>query len=283
MVAGRQRRTHGARVPTTEAGPPLVPEAVQPSVDAGLVVGYELAGRDDPGQQPIRYILHRHGLAVSERHRCWTATCAVVQCPCPGLQAITVPSFEWTAPRVPWAILERAIRLFRHVMATRRTEALAWVLYDETASQYRLVVPPQTATAASVCTDAIPDEGMVLAAELHSHPGEMDHHSSVDNDDEAGRLVLSGVVSHLSGMPRLALRAVTTQGHVPVPVTAICDVPPIAVQVPLLACQGYERLVAEAVYGDPVSHDPDILADAQRVQPPRKEAPWPPLFMSRLT
>lgn len=271
----RNRAGREAIVSTAPSRSALVPSCQQQSDADGLavththIVGYEIAGRDSPGQQPTRYVLHREGVAVVDRHRLWTVTSPVAKCFCPGLPEIEVPSFEWTAPRIPWPVLRRAITFFRHVYALYQCEALAWVVYDDQAGSYRLVVPPQTASAASVSTDAIPDEGAVLAAELHSHPGQMDHHSSTDDADECGRLVLSGVVSHLQSWPRLTLRACSPHGEpVSVPVGAVCDVPTVSVDLPVLSSGGTRQEAADAVYGDPLRVPPDLSEEIAKIRRP---------------
>lgn len=232
----------------------------------GLVVGHEVAGRDAPGQQPTRFILHGHGVAVQDSHRFWRATVEVARFRCPGLPELEVPAFTWTGRLVPWALVRQAIRFFRHVDATCRTEALVWLVHQD--GDYRLVVPQQTVSAASVRTDEVPPEGSVLVAELHSHPGSMDEHSGVDDRDEDGRLVLSGVVSHLRTTPRVALRAVTPYGVVPVSVGDICEVPTVTVTVPVL-CGRTGLVVGERLYGEAISQDPWILDEAKKLKPLR--------------
>ena len=166
---------------------------------AAVPVGYlvnqpsGLAGSQGVGYD---YVLGAGGLYVQSESANLTARMLVAPAQVRGLAPVT-EKMELAHGPIPVHLFELGLRWFRQAPDTERFFAVGW---DQGA--YRLVVPPQAGTRASLTYR--PPSGVV--AEFHSHGKHRAFFSATDDGDEQGFRIY-GVVGRLGApLPELALR-----------------------------------------------------------------------------
>lgn len=88
-------------------------------------------------------------------------------------------------PKIPPRTFGRIMTFFRKIYDMYHSECNAILYYNETKKKFRIIIPPQEVTGASVKYIRIPSmEGYVRLSTIHSHPGFSASHSSVDVGDE---------------------------------------------------------------------------------------------------
>lgn len=93
--------------------------------------------------------------------------------------------FELTAPKIPWAIVEKSIELFRK---NPTYEFAVQIFYDVEEKTYSIYVPEQECGRAQVVfhRNFEMEEKKVLVMDIHSHASFHAFFSSTDNEDEKG-------------------------------------------------------------------------------------------------
>ena len=88
-------------------------------------------------------------------------------------------------PKIPLRTFGRIMTFFRKIYEIHHSECNAILYYNETNKKFRIVIPPQEVSGASVKYIRIPSmEGYVRLSTIHSHPGFSASHSSIDVGDE---------------------------------------------------------------------------------------------------
>ena len=148
------------------------------------------------------YVLGSGGVYVQSQSPHLTARVPVAPGEVRGLAPVT-EKVELTHSPIPAQVFEAGLRWFQDDPETERLFAVRW---DGRA--YRLVVPAQAGTAASLAYR--PPAGVV--AEFHSHGSSRAFFSATDDRDEQGFRIY-GVVGRLdTPLPELRLR-VGVYGH----------------------------------------------------------------------
>ena len=148
------------------------------------------------------YVLGSGGVYVQSQGAHLTARVAVAPGTVRGLAPVTEKVVLSHGP-IPAALFEVGLRWFQDAPDTERLFAVRW---DGRA--YRLVVPPQAGTAASLVY--LPPAGVV--AEFHSHGSARAFFSPTDDRDEQGFRIY-GVAGRLdTPLPEVRLR-VGVYGH----------------------------------------------------------------------
>ena len=142
------------------------------------------------------YVLGAGGLYVQSESAHLTARIPVAPAEVRGLAPVS-EKLELTHGPIPAHVFELGLRWFQAAPDTERFFAVGWG-----GSAYRLVVPPQEGTGASLTY--IPPAGVV--AEFHSHGRHGAFFSATDDGDEQGFRIY-GVVGRLDALqPELTLR-----------------------------------------------------------------------------
>ena len=148
------------------------------------------------------YVLGAGGLYVQSRSAHLTARVLIAPCAVRGLAPVAA-KVQFPHGRIPAALFAVGLRWFQDAPDTERFFAVRW-----DGRRYRLVVPPQAGTAASLIYR--PPAGVV--AEFHSHGSLPAFFSATDDRDEQGFRIY-GVAGRLdSTRPELRLR-VGVYGH----------------------------------------------------------------------
>lgn len=113
--------------------------------------------------------------------------------------------FSLRLPKIPCAIYNSIVSLFKTVATLFNKECLARIYWDIEKNQYDLRIPYQEANIASVVNTRQEDDYYLLThipvVEVHSHGRAYDaFFSSIDDDDEKQRYGLFGVFSFKSGI-----------------------------------------------------------------------------------
>jgi len=88
-------------------------------------------------------------------------------------------------PKIPLRTFGRIITFFRKIYDMYHSECNAILYYNETKKKFRIIIPPQEVSGASVKYIRIPSmEGYVRLSTIHSHPSFSASHSSIDVGDE---------------------------------------------------------------------------------------------------
>lgn len=136
------------------------------------------AGEQIPENGPA-YIIGREGFFMRKTTKLYDSVVKVE----------AIPDFElveeyvkWTAPKLPYALIEEALEFFRAVYDLHESEAVAMLTLVD--NQWGNVVPEQKVSAANLDYKVTKIEG--LAGTIHSH-GDMDaFFSKTDDKDVAG-------------------------------------------------------------------------------------------------
>ena len=176
---------------TADAGPSPVGYLVS---HASGLAGVQGIGYD--------YVLGSDGVYVQSQSAHLTARVLVAPCAVRGLAPVA-EKVALSHGRIPAQLFEVGLRWFQDAPDTERFFAVRWG-----GSAYRLVVPPQAGTAASLIYQ--PPAGVV--AEFHSHGSSRAFFSPIDSRDEQGFRIY-GVAGRLDApRPELSLR-VGVYGH----------------------------------------------------------------------
>ena len=142
------------------------------------------------------YVLGAGGLYVQSESAHLTARIAVAPAQVRGLAPVS-EKLALTHGSIPSHVFELGLRWFQAMPDTERFFAVGW-----DGGAYRLVVPPQAGTGASLTYR--PPSGVV--AEFHSHGRHRAFFSATDDRDEQGFRIY-GVVGRLDALqPELTLR-----------------------------------------------------------------------------
>ena len=100
----------------------------------------------------------------------------------------SIGRFHWKLPQIPSTMYEAIKMFFRNVNKYYETEALVWLVWDDTAKKYAVVVPEQSVSKVSVQTEAelLSVHRVVKVADIHSHNEKDAFFSSIDDADEKG-------------------------------------------------------------------------------------------------
>ena len=148
------------------------------------------------------YVLGSGGVYVQSQGAHLTARVLVAPGMVRGLAPVA-EKLQLTHGPIPASLFELGLRWFQDAPDTERFFAVRW-----DGREYRLVVPPQVGTSASLTYR--PPAGVV--AEFHSHGGSRAFFSATDDRDEQGFRIY-GVVGRLDDpRPELRLR-VGVYGH----------------------------------------------------------------------
>ena len=135
--------------------------------------------------------------------------------------------FRPALPPIPQSLLQQVIGFFRCFMGEdRRLEALAHIYWDKEKQEYRVVVPPQWVTEASVDTvltedDILDEERYLHYADIHSHNTMAAKFSLTDNMDEKPTRVylVVGRLDHY--FPEVEARISCNGRFVPIPMERV--------------------------------------------------------------
>ena len=130
----------------------------------------------------VYYLLTRDGLFLVKRTPVFTSCTAVRGLPwLAGAQE----EVRWRGPRVPAALLARAVGFFREVYRRHQAEAVALLLSRSEGPTFELEVPEQVVTGGHARYRIGPcPPGVVRVGTLHSHAGAEAFHSDMDDWDE---------------------------------------------------------------------------------------------------
>ena len=119
--------------------------------------------------------------------------------------------YEYYLPKVPMKMIMAIKEFFRMVAERQNTEALVWLLYDESARQYKVIVPQQITTVSSVHTEDFlyqtPDYYKV--ADIHSHGAAYKAFFSMQDDFDEKSNLIYGVMGDMCGEEQMLFRAGT--------------------------------------------------------------------------
>mgnify|MGYP001370447744 CR=1 FL=1 len=88
-------------------------------------------------------------------------------------------------PKIPLRTFGRIMTFFRKIYDIYHSECNAILYYNEVQKKFRIIIPPQEVSRASVKYIRIPSmEGYVRLSTIHSHPGFSASHSGIDIGDE---------------------------------------------------------------------------------------------------
>jgi PRTRC genetic system protein A len=172
----------------------------------------DAADRSDtpPRSTMFDYLFGANGVFIKASRMFLSACVPVGWCDIRGL-AVIEPSVALDAPRVPAALIARALNRSREVCvrAGKPREILFYLIYEdtsETTGEWRLVEPEQIATGGSVHpTDDAGDEYRRAIIELHSHNEMQAFFSSQDDRDEQGFRIYA-VIGNIFTKPALRVR-----------------------------------------------------------------------------
>ncbi len=162
------------------------------------------------------YVLGAGGLYVQSESASLTARIAVAPANVRGLAPVS-EKLELAHGTIPASIFELGLSWFRQAPDTERFFAVGW-----DGNSYRLVVPPQAGTGASLTYR--PPSGVI--AEFHSHGRHRAFFSATDDRDEQGFRIY-GVVGRLdTAQPELTLRLGIYGHFAPLDWQQVFDSPP---------------------------------------------------------
>ena len=162
------------------------------------------------------YVLGSGGLYVQSESAHLTARLLAAPAQVRGLASVS-EKLALTHGPIPSHIFELGLRWFQAAPDTERFFAVGW-----DGDAYRLVVPPQAGTGASLTYR--PPSGVV--AEFHSHGRHRAFFSATDDRDEQGFRVY-GVVGRLdAAQPELTLRLGIYGHFAPLDWSQVFDGPP---------------------------------------------------------
>jgi hypothetical protein len=135
-----------------------------------------------PPPDTIYYLLTRDGLFLVKRTPFFEAVVPAGGIPWLEPQGADV---RLSAPRLPAALLLRALAFFRAVYALYESEAVVLLTWREAAGAYELVVPHQT-VGGGHCDYEVREfpAGLTRLGTIHSHAGLEAFHSLRDLEDE---------------------------------------------------------------------------------------------------
>ena len=92
-------------------------------------------------------------------------------------------------PRIPFSLICQVIGFFRHFMGEQELEAMVQIYWDKEQHEYRIAVPKQLVSKASVVAqidaqDALDEDRYVCFADIHSHNSMPAKFSATDDRDE---------------------------------------------------------------------------------------------------
>ena len=205
--------------------PPKDDAATTPN-PAAAPVGYLVnhpAGLSGSQGVGYDYVLGAGGIYVQSESANLTARIAVAPTQVRGLAPVSEKLTLAHGP-IPSHIFELGLRWFRAAPDTERFFAVGW-----DGDAYRLVVPPQAGTGASLTYR--PPPGVV--AEFHSHGRHRAFFSVTDDMDEQGFRIY-GVVGRLDAPePELALRLGIYGHFAPLEWSQMFDGPPPGLRLPV--------------------------------------------------
>jgi len=161
-----------------------------------------------PLDAPAYYVLAANGLHLVRRTALFEAS-VPVEGGVPGL-SLHQPFLRLMLPRLPVALLERAVGFFREIWERWEGEGIVLLFYSESLGRFRLIAPPQRLTGRyergrfradlrldyEACEKPGPE--WLRIGSFHSHGHASPRHSSVDEHDElyeAGLHVTVGYVN----------------------------------------------------------------------------------------
>lgn len=134
--------------------------------------------------------------------------------------------FYMRLPKIPLSLLFQSITFFQSIWLLYATEALVMIRYNKITGKYRIEVPEQTATSASVESNLVADNldsESVHVLDIHSHHTMAAKFSEVDNRDEQPT-GLYAVVGRLNDpVPDISLRASCGGTFFPVSLSEVFD------------------------------------------------------------
>lgn len=151
---------------------------------------------------PVYYLLTRDGLFLVKRTPVF-ASCTRVR----GLPWLAGAGEEvrWRGPRVPAALLARAVGFFREVYRRHQAEAVALLVSRADGPTFDLEVPEQVVAGGHARYRIGPcPPGAIRVGTLHSHAGAEAFHSDLDDLDERHADGLHVTVGTLDRRPTYA-------------------------------------------------------------------------------
>lgn len=100
------------------------------------------------------------------------------------------PELELKLPKIPAELVKDVIRFFAWIYRKQRTEVAALIWYNESLKKYRISIPKQEVSFASIKYDIQNEfkegaaDGYCLVGTFHSHSSMSAFHSGVDKRDE---------------------------------------------------------------------------------------------------
>lgn len=147
------------------------------------------------------------------------------------------PGFHSSLPRIPYALMEQAIGLFRTMMnkgkGRRSAEALVHIYWDKQEQRYFIHVPKQAVSCVSV--DALLDNEELLDSDRYIHYADLHSHNRMpaifsrtdDRDERATRVYM--VVGRLDRyFPELTVRICNGGHFLKIAPEQVLEMPPVA-------------------------------------------------------
>ena len=154
-------------------------------------------GGFEPPADPIHYLVTADGLFQVKENLVFRS-CVRVR----GIRGLQgqAEEVQWKLPRVPGAVLQRVVGLFREVYRRHKSEAIVLLFYDPASGEYGLGVPEQYVAGGHL--RYVPGEtppGQIRVGTIHSHAEADAFHSPVDDGDEEHDDGLHVTVGNLDG------------------------------------------------------------------------------------
>ena len=144
------------------------------------------------------------------------------------------PGFLPALPRIPYALVEQALSLFRALMEDQRSlEALVHIYWDKQEQRYFIHVPRQTVSCSSV--DACVDDEKLQDSDRYIHYADLHSHNWMpavfsgtdDRDERANRVYL--VAGRLDRyFPEISARVCNGGRFLPIEPVLVLERPPMA-------------------------------------------------------
>jgi PRTRC genetic system protein A len=140
----------------------------------------------------------------------------------PGLVCL-LPHAEWSAPKIPGALLQACLEHAQHAAMTsitilRPIEQQYFIVWHN--NQYRWYIPPQDASMAHIRYQF--PYGTMVIADIHSHHEMNAYFSATDNHDDTG-LSISCVLGKIYTQPEITCRLNVYGDHQHVPASLLFD------------------------------------------------------------
>lgn len=147
------------------------------------------------------------------------------------------PGFQSSLPRIPYALMEQALGLFRTMLhkgkGRRPTEALVHIYWDKQEQRYFIHVPKQAVSCVSV--DALLDSEELLGSDRYIHYADLHSHNRMpavfsktdDHDERATRVYM--VVGRLDRyFPEITVRICNGGHFMEIAPEQVLEIPPVA-------------------------------------------------------